>query len=98
MSEPMTMALGVAIGKLLLRWADLNDTADALADARAGFSALRVVGPSRLSSGPFCGSAGSAPLSALSGASGPKGRSMQVRAEGKGSRLRRLFSDFSGSS
>ena len=40
--EPVTLAaLGVAIGKLLLRWADLNDTADAVEDARAGFAALR---------------------------------------------------------
>jgi len=32
MPEPVTHVLGVAIGKLLLRWADLNDTADALGD------------------------------------------------------------------
>lgn len=43
MPEPITLALGIAIGKLLLRWADLNDSADALADARAGFSALKAL-------------------------------------------------------
>lgn len=44
MPEPATLALSVAIGKLLLRWANLNDTADALADAHAGFGALRTIG------------------------------------------------------
>jgi hypothetical protein len=43
MPDPVTLALGVAIGKLLLRWADLNDTADALEDAHAGFGALRLL-------------------------------------------------------
>lgn len=44
MPEPVTLAaLGVAIGKLLLRWGDLNDTADALEDAKAGFGALRAL-------------------------------------------------------
>lgn len=44
MPEPVTLAaLGVAIGKLLLRWGDLNDTADALEDVRAGFGALRAL-------------------------------------------------------
>ena len=47
MPEPVTLAaLGVAIGKLLLRWADLNDTADALEDARPGFRALRSLAAS----------------------------------------------------
>jgi hypothetical protein len=40
MPEPVTLALGVAIGKLLLRWHGLNDTADALEDARAGLGLL----------------------------------------------------------
>lgn len=44
MPDPVSLAvLGVAIGKLLLRWGDLNDTADALEDTRAGFSALRTL-------------------------------------------------------
>lgn len=43
MADPITLALGVAIAKLLLRWADLNDTADALEDARAGFGALKTL-------------------------------------------------------
>lgn len=48
MPEPVTLvALGVAIGKLLLRWSDLNDTADALEDARSGFSALRSLRSSK---------------------------------------------------
>lgn len=48
MAEPVTLAaLGVAIGKLLLRWADLNDTADAFEDARAGFGALRALRAAR---------------------------------------------------
>lgn len=48
MPEPGTLAaLGVAIGKLLLRWGDLNDTADALEDARAGFRALRALDRSK---------------------------------------------------
>ena len=48
MAEPVTLvALGVAIGKLLLRWSDLNDTADAVEDARAGFGALRALGAAK---------------------------------------------------
>ena len=47
MPEPITLVLGVAIGKLLMRWADLNDTADALEDARAGFGALQALGSMR---------------------------------------------------
>lgn len=43
MAELVTLALGVSIGKLLLRWADLNDTADALGDAQTGFSALKAL-------------------------------------------------------
>ena len=43
MPEPVTWVLGIAIGKLLLRWADLNDTADALEDTRAGFTALKAL-------------------------------------------------------
>ena len=40
----MTLAaLGVAIGKLLLRWGEMNDTADALQDVWAGFGALRTL-------------------------------------------------------
>lgn len=48
MPEPVTLALGVAVGKLLFRWADLNDTADALEDAHAGFDALRALGLKRV--------------------------------------------------
>lgn len=41
--ERVTLALGVAIGKLLLRWAALNDTAEALEDDRAGFNAIKAL-------------------------------------------------------
>ena len=44
MPEPVSFALlGVSIGKLLLRWGDLNDSADAVGDVRAGFDALRTL-------------------------------------------------------
>ena len=41
MPEPVSFALlGASIVKLLLRWGDLNDSADAVGDVRAGFDAL----------------------------------------------------------
>lgn len=44
MPEPVTLAaLGVALGKVLLRWGDLNDSAEGLEDVRAGFGALRAL-------------------------------------------------------